>query len=111
VYDKVLRHEDTSKPLNCIGTTLVSMKPAQGTIIVVDGAVVEPNGDGLCEFTTSKRNHKVVFTDASGVDDVAVDGSNGISRIYNLQGIEMKGDLDSLPAGVYIRDGKKIIKK
>lgn len=110
-YDKVLRHEDTTKPLNCIGTTLVSMKPATGTIIVVDGAVVEPNADGLCEFTTSKRSHKVTFTDVSGVEEIGVDGVDSDARIYNLQGIEMTADFDQLPAGIYIRNGKKIIKK
>lgn len=31
--------------------------------------------------------------------------------IYNLQGVKMQGSLDLLPAGVYIVDGKKIVKK
>ena len=31
--------------------------------------------------------------------------------IYNLQGMKMQGSLDQLPAGVYIVDGKKIVKK
>ena len=31
--------------------------------------------------------------------------------IYNLQGVKMQGSLDQLPAGVYIVDGKKIVKK
>ena len=31
--------------------------------------------------------------------------------IYNLQGVKMQGSLDQLPAGVYIADGKKIVKK
>ena len=31
--------------------------------------------------------------------------------IYNLQGVKMQGSLDLLPAGVYIADGKKIVKK
>lgn len=110
-YDKVLKHEDTSKKLECIGTTLVSMKPATGTIILVDGAVVEPNADGLCEFTTSKRAHTVTFTDASGVDEIGVENADADAKIYNLQGIEMKADFDQLPAGIYIRNGKKIVKK
>lgn len=110
-YDKVLKHEDTSKKLECIGTTLVSMKPATGTIILVDGAVVEPNADGLCEFTTSKRAHTVTFTDASGVDEIGVENADADAKIYNLQGIEMKADFDELPAGIYIRNGKKIVKK
>ena len=31
--------------------------------------------------------------------------------IYNLHGVKMQGSLDLLPAGVYIVDGKKIVKK
>ena len=31
--------------------------------------------------------------------------------IYNLQGVKMQGSLNLLPAGVYIVDGKKIVKK
>ncbi len=110
-YDKLFKHTDVSTALKVVGKTLVSMKPADGTIIVVDGEVVEPNADGNCEFWASKRKHNVVFTDASGVEEIGIEDSDANAKVYNLQGIEMKGDFNQLPAGVYVRNGKKIIKK
>ncbi len=35
----------------------------------------------------------------------------GDGEIYNLQGMSLGKDLDKLPAGLYIRNGKKILKK
>lgn len=110
-YDKVFKHKDLSTPLEVIGKTLISMKPAAGTYVVVDGTTIEPNNDGVCEFMTSKRNHKVMLTNESGVTDIEAAETAGDGRVYNLQGIEMTGDYDNLPAGVYIRNGKKVIKK
>ena len=31
--------------------------------------------------------------------------------IYNLQGVKMNTAFDRLPAGIYIVDGKKVVKK
>lgn len=48
--------------------------------------------------------------DPSGVEEIgAADGDAG--EIYNLQGISLGKDLKVLPAGIYIRNGKKILKK
>lgn len=48
---------------------------------------------------------------ASGVESVAVDNIED-NRIYNLQGVQVgAGNLDTLPAGLYIRGGKKIVNK
>lgn len=110
-YDKVLKHEDLSATLQAIGTTLVSMKPEEGTVVMVDGAVVEPNAEGLCEFTTSMRNHIVKLVSESGVDGIAAGESENNGKIFNLQGMEMNDDFDALPAGIYIVNGKKVIKK
>lgn len=110
-YDKVLKHTDLTTPLQAVGTTLVSMKPAEGTVVMVDGAVVAPNEEGLCEFTTSMRNHTVKLVSASGVDGIVAGEPSNNGKIYNLQGIEMNAELDALPAGIYIVNGKKVIKK
>ena len=46
---------------------------------------------------------------STGITDVTVEGKNaGNGRIYNLQGMEVK---EPLAPGIYIRDGKKFIKK
>lgn len=110
-YDKVFRHTDLSKPLEAIGTTLVSMKPAPGTAVFVDGTLLEPDSDGLCEFTTSKRNHTVKLADAAGIGAVIAGETAGDGKIYNLHGIEINAGRENLPAGIYISDGKKIVIK
>ena len=40
-----------------------------------------------------------------GVEGITIDANN--AKIFNLQGIEVKGD--NLPAGIYIKNGKKLI--
>ena len=47
----------------------------------------------------------------SGIDAVTTDVPAARRGIYNLQGIKMQGSIDELPAGIYIVDGKKIVKK
>ncbi len=48
--------------------------------------------------------------DSSGVNEIgAAAGETG--EIFNLQGICVGNDIDVLPAGMYIRNGKKILKK
>ncbi len=51
--------------------------------------------------------------DTSGIEEVETDGRDGIMDIYNLQGILIKRntsktDIESLPADIYIINGKKI---
>ena len=47
----------------------------------------------------------------SGIDAVTTDVPAVRRGIYNLQGIKMQGSIDELPAGIYIVDGKKIVKQ
>ena len=50
---------------------------------------------------------------SSGVNDIeeSVGSENGDGVIYNLQGMPVGKDADALPAGIYIRNGKKFLKK
>ena len=54
---------------------------------------------------------KVKAGGASGVDEVEAAEADEKALVYNLQGISLGSDWDSLPAGLYIRNGKKIVKK
>ena len=49
----------------------------------------------------------------SGVEDIATDmqQNDEYGEIYNLQGAAVGTDLNALPSGIYIRNGKKILKK
>ncbi|WP_025002621.1 choice-of-anchor J domain-containing protein [Prevotella dentasini] len=52
-----------------------------------------------------------VFGTADGISTVATAVPAKKQGIYNLQGVRMSGDFSRLPAGIYIVDGKKVVKK
>ncbi len=56
----------------------------------------------------------IVFrlSDPSAVENVTIETIDEANApIYNLQGVCLGTDWDSLPAGLYIRSGKKLLKK
>ena len=109
-YDMLFKHTDLSKPLNVIGKTLISIKPAAGTHVIVADSEIEPNAEGVCEYWAGEnRKETVKLSKTSGVDEIGI-ATEGETVIYNLQGIEVKGSLEQLPAGIYIVNGKKVIK-
>lgn len=67
----------------------------------------------VAQYTNSTTNSKlniVVDGEATGILDVTKDQivENSNVRIYNLAGQYVGQDENSLPAGIYIKDGKKI---
>lgn len=54
-----------------------------------------------------------MFSDGSttGVENIILKDSDGTMHIYDLNGIDRGTDFNSLPAGIYIRGGKKVVKK
>lgn len=56
------------------------------------------------------RSFEFIPGDLSGIEDIITDSetSTGNGKIYNLMGIEVKGNLTP---GIYIRDGKKFLVK
>lgn len=64
---------------------------------------------GLMQIGPDVGYFRVV--DESGVDAPGVETENASGAIYNLQGMPVSSDWDNLPAGIYIRGGKKEIKK
>lgn len=57
-------------------------------------------------------NMPIIFRldNPSGVDEIT-EGEMSAGPIYNLQGVSVGSDWDSLPSGLYIHNGKKIIKR
>ncbi len=109
-YDMLFKHTDLSKPLNVIGKTLISIRPAAGTHVIVAGGEIEPNSEGVCEYWAGDNKKETVkLSKTSGVDEIGIAGKSE-TVIHNLQGIEVKGSLEQLPAGIYIVNGKKVIK-
>lgn len=109
-YDMLFKHTDLSEPLKVIGKTLISIKPAAGTHVIGANGEVKPNEDGICEYWVGDNNKETVkLSKTSGVDEIGI-AEESETVIHNLQGIEVKGSLEQLPAGIYIVNGKKIIK-
>ena len=54
-----------------------------------------------------------VFTDGTttGVENIILQDNDGTTHIYDLRGMDRGTDFDSLPTGVYIRGGKKVVKR
>ena len=47
----------------------------------------------------------------TAISEINAEGEGGATVIYNLHGVKMQGDLQSLSAGIYIVNGKKVIVK
>lgn len=54
---------------------------------------------------------KVTVVENSGIEGIIADKVNANSKFYNLQGMTVGSSTDKLPAGLYIRNGKKVIIK
>lgn len=53
----------------------------------------------------------VITKDATGIEGVKADVPQKKRGIYTLGGVRLSGELKDLPKGVYIVDGKKVMKK
>ena len=63
--------------------------------------------DGAFQSPDVTKNYASV----SGIADITVDGEEDNDTIYNLQGIKLQSQWKDLPAGLYIKGGKKVLKK
>lgn len=75
--------------------------------------VLDNNAKGSLHFRIGGDNQCVwIITlypeTATGITDITVDSKPGNGKTYNMQGMEVK---EPLAPGIYIRDGKKFIKK
>lgn len=64
---------------------------------------------------TDTRNNEIVinFTgiQTTGINALITTQQNASDNVYTLSGIRVKGDRESLPAGIYIIKGKKVMVK
>ncbi len=65
--------------------------------------------EGLEQARSCPIIYFVVDPSASAIDEIANDNNDTDGEIFNLQGIPVGKDLNSLPAGTYIRNGKKVM--
>ncbi len=108
---------DLSAPLNLLAGTMVKIAPRNGAQITVarDNETLTPDEEGNYSFIADRPSTVAIEKDGSvGID--AVTGTTTLGNVYSLQGILIKknataADLDRLPAGIYIINGKKTILK
>ncbi len=53
----------------------------------------------------------VIISNPTSLEEVTADVPVKMEGTYNLQGMKMQGTFDSLPKGIYIHNGKKVVKK
>ncbi|MDE6768523.1 MAG: hypothetical protein K2J78_02230 [Muribaculaceae bacterium] len=109
VYDMVKLHNPESD-LECIGKTLVSVMPSVNAVAYLDGEALDASDKGRYEFMTSRAGHVLKVGANSGVSGIEADELTA-PEVFNLQGIRVNSPVESLPAGIYIVNGRKIIKK
>lgn len=102
-------------PISVTPKSLAGLTLTVGDNVVygmVDNEPVNLLKDGSYTFLveTNKLTKVVADAESSAVEEINAAEAND-SQIFNLQGIAVGKDFDSLPAGIYIRNGKKIMKK
>lgn len=80
--------------------------------VKVNGEALTPDADGVCTFTVT-ADTKVSICDTDGISDITVEAGAANDAVYNLQGVKVgtRGEMNSLPAGLYISNGKKVVVK
>ncbi len=88
---------------------MFAAEPATGVVVKVNDADLTPV-DGVYTFTVNGDTSVSVQKDVeAGVENVALSTEEG-ADIYNLQGVCVGKDFESLPSGIYIVKGRKIRK-
>ena len=53
----------------------------------------------------------VIVKDATGINTLATATTTTQQSIYTLSGVRISNDLNNLPKGIYIVNGKKVVKQ
>jgi len=118
--------KNTDFPVKMVGNWATGTVPANcyyldGNIWKLsDGTVTQPAFSAYIDATTLENHPNtldfIVNNVNTGVTDVVV-AEETIVTVYNIQGIvvrrnvEKKNALDGLPTGIYVMNGKKIVKR
>lgn len=80
--------------------------------VIVNGAEVAPV-EGVYTFKTTAESTVEFTAQTDGIRNISLDNAIEGSDVYNLQGIRVAtdGNLDTLPAGMYIVGGRKVVKR
>lgn len=113
VRNLVTEVDDWQSGFSDFAGTQVSIKAADGKAVsvTVDGTEVAADADGVCTFSVA-RSCTVTVTNLAGVADIVAD-DDADADVYNLQGVKVgtRKSLSTLPAGLYITTGRKVVVK
>ena len=108
----IIKEFDVEDGLECFAETRVTIIPGEDShiLVSVNDNKVEKDEENSSYIFTVEGNDKVVIKNSAtvGVNEIASHDEEE-KTIYNLQGIRVE-DLGNLPAGIYIVNGKKVVK-
>lgn len=113
-HDYVKPIEDLSATHQVLAGTHVKLTAEEGKEIAVKVGDNEPMTASEHEFFVTDHTHVVVNSpNTTGVANVAVDAAAAEGEVFNLQGIRVApaNEFNQLPAGIYIMNGAKVVKK
>ena len=114
-YDRVKTLGKLADGLACFKGTEVAIEGADDLTVKVGETELEKNNDGKFVFTVADPATTVTLADkSSGVENVVIaTEADASAAVYTLMGVRVgtRAQLSTLPAGIYVLNGQKIIVK
>lgn len=108
--DVIVPVVDFSNPIKCLDGTVFKIETTAEIEVTIGDMELDPEEDGSYLIEASDNyTIKIVTKVPTGVVTVGNENSKGI--VYNISGVSLGriDDLNTLPAGFYIVDGKKVL--
>ena len=114
-YDRVKTLDKLADGLACFKGTEVAIEGTDDLTVKVGETELEKNNDGKFVFTVADPATTVTLADkSSGVENVVMTTeADANAAVYTLMGVRVgtRADLNTLPAGIYVLNGQKVIVK
>lgn len=111
-YDIVTEMSELPAEIKVFKGTQFAVTPVDGEEVTVNANGVEmiKNSDGIYEIEIADASTEITIAKTSALRSVTNDAED--TDIFNLMGVKVGGaaDFNRLPAGIYIINGKKVIK-
>lgn len=112
-YDRLKTLGSLSAGLTCFKGTEIAIEGPEDLSVKVGETELEKNDDNKFVFTVADPATTVTLADkSSGVESVVVSTeTDADAAVYNLMGVRVgtRAQLNTLPAGIYVLNGQKII--
>lgn len=114
-YDRIKTLDKLADGLACFKGTEVAIEGPEDLTVKVGETELEKNDDNKFVFTVADPATTVTLADkSSGVESVVISTeADANAAVYNLMGVRVgtRADLNTLPAGIYVLNGQKVIVK